>query len=274
MDRIDFYIGDVHGMFELLSPLVRFLERHASMRGSAARFVFIGDIVDRGPASKECLDLVRDMLERHEGSLLLLGNHEDMMLDAIDTDGKSEAAGNWALNGGMDTVASYAGDIRKVDQFLAMMKTTHADHRAMMRDARLFLLTEGLVAAHAGMDPTIDLEEQTRKALTWIREPFLNYVDPRIRPVVHGHSIVGSKPVVTENRISIDTGGYENGVLTAFIVDHAGWELSFASATGSGVGYVEPERLDRGYGTVLDDPRRVFDKSYSPEYKPREFKVT
>jgi len=77
--------------------------------------------------------------------------------------------------------------------------------------------------------------------------------------VIHGHTIIGPRPEVTENRISIDTGAFDNGRLSACIVDPNSWEIAFAQASERGVCYIEPKRLDRGHGTLLDDPSRIFE---------------
>ena len=78
-------IGDVHGAYtEFLTLLQRAGLADAKRRwtGGAATLVQLGDVVDRGPRTRECLDLVMD-LERQAakagGQLIpLLGNHEAM----------------------------------------------------------------------------------------------------------------------------------------------------------------------------------------------------
>jgi hypothetical protein len=78
-------VGDVHGAF---SELVTILQRTSLVDGNrrwvggSATLVQMGDVLDRGPRSRECLDLVMD-LERQAakagGTLIpLLGNHEAM----------------------------------------------------------------------------------------------------------------------------------------------------------------------------------------------------
>jgi hypothetical protein len=78
-------IGDVHGAFtEFVTILQRtgLIDARRRWAGGAATFVQVGDLVDRGPRTRECLDLVMD-LERQApkagGALIpLLGNHEAM----------------------------------------------------------------------------------------------------------------------------------------------------------------------------------------------------
>lgn len=270
MHTIDFYIPDVHGRSDLLAKMMSFLQRHARTRDARPRYTFLGDLIDRGPDSRGCMDIAIGAMDRYEGSVILLGNHEHMMLDAIRTNGKSELSGTWGINGGMDTITSYMGRPYVKGLFPALEKK-YSRHVEVLKNAPLMADRGGLLAVHAGIDPHTDLSEQGVKTLAWIRDPFLDNADPRTRAVVHGHTIVGLRPVVTENRISLDTGSHENGRLTACIVDPDTWDISFAQATENGVRYIEARRLDRGFGTLLDDPRRVFDADYSPVFEPKAF---
>jgi serine/threonine protein phosphatase 1 len=259
MHQIDFFIGDVHGRSDLLAKLLTQLQRHARSRGAQPRFTFLGDIVDRGSDPRGSMELVCRALDKFPGSAMVLGNHDHMMRDAIDSSGRSNLSGHWGLNGGLETVERYVGSL-DIETFVSAMRGRHARHYALLRDAPAFVERGGLVAVHAGVDWTIPLDEQSLKTLTWVRDPFLDYVDPSARPVIHGHSVCGQRPVVTENRIAIDTGAVQNDRLTACIADPSTWEISFAQATPAGVRYIEPLAVDRGHGTLLDDPRRVFEK--------------
>lgn len=263
MNTIDFFIGDVHGRADLLMRLMGFMQRHARARGAQARYTFLGDLIDRGPESRECVDIAIATVRAHEGSVMLLGNHEHMMLDAIDSNGKSEMSGSWAINGGMATIESYMGRI-DIHGLFPALRARYSHHVEALRKAPLMVERHGLLAVHAGIDPKSDLSSQGIQILTGIRDRFLDHVDANQRPVIHGHEIVGRLPEVTENRISIDTGAHAYGRLTGCILDPETWEISFAQATASSCRYVEPKRLDRGFGTLLDDPNRVFERKRVP----------
>jgi len=64
-------IGDVHGCYEELQELM------ASIQFGKAnlRVVFVGDYIDRGPKSIECVRYIRDLCEKGLAEALL-GNHE------------------------------------------------------------------------------------------------------------------------------------------------------------------------------------------------------
>jgi serine/threonine protein phosphatase 1 len=246
---IDYAIADVHGRVDLLMPLVVACLSDAAARGASSRFVFIGDIIDRGPTSRDCLDVVSEILTTHEGSVCLKGNHEDLATAVLMADEPDEVAvANWLENGGGETLESYHPDH---EIGFEMMRTLNGDHVRLMAEAQTSLNRGGFFFAHAGVDPAKAFRDQRDRDLMWTRKTFLDHVGHLEQVVIHGHSIMGDLPVVTENRVSIDTGAYCSGRLTACAVDNG--DLRFMQTDGSGrkVVAVEPVRLDRGLGTCL-----------------------
>lgn len=82
-----YVIGDIHGCFDTFMALLKKLPE-------GARICLAGDLIDRGPKSKEVVQYVID-----NDIDCVQGNHEDMMIERPDY---------WALNGGMETLTSYA----------------------------------------------------------------------------------------------------------------------------------------------------------------------
>ena len=72
-------IGDVHGCLPTLLQLLEKIDEHSLL-------IFIGDIINRGPASLETLRLVRSFGDRAK---LILGNHEMHLLATAAGAGKS-----------------------------------------------------------------------------------------------------------------------------------------------------------------------------------------
>lgn len=85
----DFVVGDLHGTYSLLE---RFME-HVSFDTEKDRMFSVGDLVDRGPHSVDCFNLVFE-----PWFFAVRGNHEQMFYDAYfgGPTGKY-----WANNGGM-----------------------------------------------------------------------------------------------------------------------------------------------------------------------------
>jgi len=70
----DLIVGDLHGCYDELWYLLEKIDYDFNRD----RVLFVGDLIDRGPKSEECLDLVR-----LDGMYSVLGNHEEMMFQAV-----------------------------------------------------------------------------------------------------------------------------------------------------------------------------------------------
>jgi hypothetical protein len=72
------FIGDVHGCIEELSRLVCSLrlEKHD-------RVIFVGDLVDKGPESRQVLRYVECLIGQFPGSACIAGNHEEKILRQV-----------------------------------------------------------------------------------------------------------------------------------------------------------------------------------------------
>src|SRR2546423_870638 len=91
-------IGDIHGCHEALICLLRHVEPHAE-----DRIVFLGDYIDRGPASREVVETLLQ-LGGECAPVFLRGNHEVMILDGRDDVLKANL---WQSYGGLEALMSY-----------------------------------------------------------------------------------------------------------------------------------------------------------------------
>ena len=77
-------IGDVHGRADLFETLLDRIDADLARLppGGKAALILLGDYVDRGPQSREVLDLASS-LEGSDGFAVhaLKGNHEEAMID-------------------------------------------------------------------------------------------------------------------------------------------------------------------------------------------------
>ena len=65
------FVGDIHGDLDAVECVFTAIWTPGTV------LVFLGDVVDRGPSSRECLERILDVkLERPESVHLLMGNHE------------------------------------------------------------------------------------------------------------------------------------------------------------------------------------------------------
>lgn len=218
-------IGDVHGRSDLLDPLLAAIHADAASRDAAPRIIFLGDVIDRGPQSRQALALVVETLRACPGSALILGNHEEFMLRFLDeTQNRERIARQWFANGGLETLASYGfGEQDRIETIAARFTSEFADHVTALRQAEWMMKTARYFFVHAGIDPALPLDDQDPETTRWIRHEFLGHRGGLERIVVHGHTPTASSlPEVYPHRIALDTGAVFSGHLTCGILDEEG----------------------------------------------------
>ncbi len=92
-------IGDVHGCIKTLKALLNKIPKDE-------KIIFVGDLMDRGPSSKEVIQLIKE-----NNYDCVRGNHEvamcDVVLDLL-SDNSLVQSSHWVKNwGGMETLKSY-----------------------------------------------------------------------------------------------------------------------------------------------------------------------
>jgi serine/threonine protein phosphatase 1 len=213
-----FAIGDIHGCRGALLQLLRQCQAYAA--GKNHRLVFIGDYIDRGPDSRSVIETLRGLAQSGSDNVIcLMGNHEETLLDAIDTGDPL----HWFRNGGLDTLASYG---------VRDPRDLPAEDIAWIRSLRLSFDDGKRFFAHAGVDPDLPLDRQPKETLLWIRERFHRAKTDYGRLIVHGHTpLKDARPEVRPNRVNIDTGCVYGGVLTAAVfTNEAVGPVTFLSA--------------------------------------------
>jgi serine/threonine protein phosphatase 1 len=182
-------VGDIHGRLDRL-------DRVLGQMPKGRPLLFLGDYIDRGP---ESWGVVERLMQREREGLcvLLCGNHEDMLLDAL-SGAYPEAEDDWLLNGGDATLRSYgAASVRRLTELIPEA------HLRFYRQLREHWETEQYVYVHAGIRAG-GPDRTDRQTKLWLRvapgEPF-GYG----KTVVCGHTPYSS-PLRGPDWINIDTG--------------------------------------------------------------------
>jgi len=89
-------ISDVAGNYKSLLKLID--------KMPDGELIFLGDLIDRGPRSKEVIEFVMN----HDNARCVLANHEHMMINHC-RGGDYYANNVWLWNGGSETVNSFGG---------------------------------------------------------------------------------------------------------------------------------------------------------------------
>lgn len=223
---LTFAVGDIHGCLDKLQRLIAACDAYAA--GRPARYVFLGDYIDRGPQSRGVIEFLMRRQAAQPGAILCLrGNHEQMALDAHASE---RAVPLWLANSGASTLRNYGGPISQEHlAWLAALALSHDD------GLRFFV--------HAGIDLAVPLAEQDPEVLLWMREPFLSECDAVDcgRFIVHGHTPLSTgTPDLRRRRLNLDTAAVMGGPLSAAVFDDTQAQpLGFLTDAGAGRAYVE-----------------------------------
>jgi serine/threonine protein phosphatase 1 len=206
MDGRLYVVGDIHGCAKELEALLRGLDLAPD-----DTLAFVGDYIDRGPDSRAVVGLLLGVQRDRPGTVFLRGNHEDMCLDYLGRHGHWGEA--WRLNGGAATLQSYGlGAKASGAEAAARIPATHV---AFFESLATSYVAERWLLVHAGIRPSVSLEEQDEEDLLWIREEFIAQVHPLPYTVVFGHTPQRHVLVDLPYKIGIDTGCVYGGWLTA-----------------------------------------------------------
>ena len=225
-------IGDVHGCYTEMCALLELIRRDHEARPPMPCFiVFLGDLIDRGPQSREVIRHLREQPPGFAQLYILKGNHEEMMLRALR--GEPHLIRDWLRHGGDTCARSYGLDPARLltedTETLEHLLASHipAGDLDFLEKCIDQVRFGDYLLVHAGVRPGVALQDQSGRDLRWIRGEFLDTGQDFGAVVVHGHTITDT---VTEkaNRIGLDTGAYRTGILSAVRIEGA--QRSFLSA--------------------------------------------
>lgn len=226
-------IGDIHGNVEALDDLLGGVSAELV---AGDTIVFLGDYVDRGPSSKQCIDRILAFRASTSATVVgLLGNHEEWLLQTL----HDPTRHSWLLGmEAFDTIKSYSKDaaraLRSVAEAMGprllgegvelpydlFFDVVPPAHLAFLESLVTHCRTPDGVFVHAGLDSRYPrLEDQPRHALIWGADDFPD--DYRgLETVVYGHwgnarveESGRPRPAVIGRTIGIDS--IAHGVLTA-----------------------------------------------------------
>lgn len=131
-------IGDIAGQYKALMALID--------KMPDGEIIAVGDLIDRGPRSKEVLDY----FVHHLNTQVIMGNHEHMMLDYLEHANYYDA-GTWMYNGGVATLQSVGGTdgARQYTEWL--------------RRLPLYLVRDNVLISHSFVR-NVDVDDQLKYA--------------------------------------------------------------------------------------------------------------
>ncbi|MCK0143115.1 metallophosphoesterase [Aliiroseovarius sp. F20344] len=210
-------VGDIHGRLDALQAALDLIARHPEYDQSP--LVFVGDYMDRGPASAEVLRLIMALQSGAGREVICLrGNHEQLLLSFLENPVLNAPV--WFSNGGLETLRSFGVNASKLDMRGDRVMMVRERLKKEMGEAALSFIeglptrwTTGNVAVvHAGADPAVSIENQEEDFLVWGHPDFRRLPRQDGIWVAHGHTIVPDVSV-RHGRIAVDTGAYRTGIL-------------------------------------------------------------
>lgn len=239
-----FVCSDIHGNYKEWVQLIE--ESHMQLE-KGDYFFILGDLIDRGPESKACVEYALTLTDQHpENVVYLMGNHEYMMLQFLQADPKQEAdlltfGERWTKNGGLATIESFLGHVPEGESLLHILTETQVlfwkQHKPLihrLEQLPFYHITGDYVFVHAGFQTEIPLEKQDPHHMVWIREKFYENFQPAVddilenKTIIHGHTPVQNFPTYRGkgffhggHHIGIDGGAAANKkIIMLHITDH------------------------------------------------------
>ncbi|GAA0616652.1 metallophosphoesterase [Halomonas beimenensis] len=196
-DGRDFFVGDLHGEYDLLMEALAGVD----FAPERDRLFSVGDLIDRGPRSRDCLALA--LAPWFFG---VRGNHEAMAQAALAEGGDAMAL--WVINGGGWACREPRQELRGLLSS-ALRRLPYA--REIEAAGRLI----GLVHAEPP-DDWGEIGDCDRHTLLWGRRRIRQGDATPVRgidAVVVGHTILEA-PTTLGNVHYLDTGAFASGRLT------------------------------------------------------------
>ena len=215
-------VGDIHGCFLTFRNLLT-----EKLKISLSDRVYLtGDLIDRGPSSKEVIDFIADLQGKRYQVYSVRGNHEQMLLDAF----KSEKDFSiWLRNGAGFSLKSF-GISQSADFAYQSLLKIAQKYLDFIKALPYFIELEDYIIVHAGLNMEIDNPLKDTYAMLWSRETDYRHEKAGFKKIIHGHTPVHKETVHTltdssANKVfNIDTGCVYSqysgfGYLTALDLD-------------------------------------------------------
>lgn len=198
----DFFVGDIHGQYDLLMVAMARVE----FDKARDRLFSVGDLIDRGSESFECLSLAFE-----PWFFGVRGNHEMLAYNALN-EGAGQAWDLWQINSGSWVYLHGVHEVRTI-------LNAALEHLPYAREVEVDGKHIGMVHAEPPADwKLLELEDHSagRHALVWGRSRITAADTTPVKgidAVVVGHTIL-EEPRTLGNVHYIDTGAFSTGRLT------------------------------------------------------------
>jgi serine/threonine protein phosphatase 1 len=198
-------IGDIHGSHTALVTLLH--EIRPTVQDKA---IFLGDYIDRGPASRQVIEILLELRSKTQ-TAFLRGNHEVMILESREDPLKESL---WRGYGGAEMLQSYGAEYSP--NWISAIPEAHWQ---FFEGTKRFIETNTHIFVHACLDSDLDMKDQSDRMLFW---EFFEQIQRHKsgKKIVCGHSPSRSGEIKDVGfAVCIDTGPAVGGWLTCLDVN-------------------------------------------------------
>ena len=224
-------IGDIHGNFDTLIALLATIPDEEKAKG----ICLVGDLIDRGPKSKQVIQWVIDQQKAGNKVFCVMGNHEDLMINNalsmaeyfIENGGyhygRLSTPNLWMVNGGDKAFDSYIEE--QPDGSAIFDHKTLKEHVEFLKTLPLYMefkdvkndKGESLLVTHSSACRVWEWNETRRNEqskifrdhIIWGRPNTINSI-PNVFNIF-GHTPVHNGPKLKSCYANVDTGCFYNG---------------------------------------------------------------
>lgn len=223
MKTLTYVMSDLHGQFELFEAMLRQIDFSKS-----DELYILGDIIDRGPDPFK----IYEYIKAHSNIHMLMGNHEQMFLDFMESIDFDFPPKNhisletrdlyqlWMGNGGLVTYEQLENmDSVIVNEFIEFVRNLPYYYEVEV-DGIKHILCHAKPVFHPETTVSVALKSSIETGdIVWNRNFWNEYV-PNDYVVVHGHTPVKQFLHYGNNKIvDIDCGCFKTGKLGCLCLD-------------------------------------------------------
>jgi len=193
-------IGDIHGGAKTFRALLDSISlRHDD------RLYLLGDYVDRGSDSKGVLDIILQLMESGYDVRPILGNHDDLFLDAI-SGGEFKSSLSYLEYWGLHTLGSFG---------VNYVSGVPQKYRSLLESMPTIRVEEDYVFVHAGLDMEADdpINQTSPHDMLWVEPETVDADKLGGRSLVVGHRVKSLAEIhsyLASSYIRIDNGAFSN----------------------------------------------------------------
>ena len=167
-------ISDIHGCYDKLKELLDKVQYTQSQD----KLILLGDYVDRGQDPMKTLFFIDELVKN--GAIALMGNHDSMFLDLIQSNQLESALYNnyYYRLGSINTILDY--------KKLPIEKRLKINY--ILKNLLPYYTLDNYIFVHGGVNSSIPLEKNDFQDLIWLRNEFYYKKAYDNKIVIFGHT--------------------------------------------------------------------------------------